>query len=142
MLPHLAGNHRHDHHRIRAEHRSPHLALCLVITSRRINLTVPRSRFEDLAHVVSRRPVDHYIEGRWQRDCPSVTSRLQALQLVEGLQELSGQMRLVAGDLLQRVRLWKHAFPPEAIFLGLDSPTEDLGGSLQSLHFIPGFSVL
>src|SRR5262245_65798661 len=41
-LPDLAGNHRHAQGRIRAERRGPRLSLSLVITSKRINLTVPR----------------------------------------------------------------------------------------------------
>jgi hypothetical protein len=44
------------------------------------------SRFENLPHVSSRRPLNHHIEGRWQRDWLSATSGLQALQLVESLQ--------------------------------------------------------
>jgi hypothetical protein len=89
---------------------------------------------EDLAHIFSRRPVDHYIEGRWERDGPSATNSLQALQLVEGLEELSRQMRLITGDLLQSIRVWKHAFPFEAILLSLHAPTEHLDGGLQPLH--------
>jgi hypothetical protein len=43
------------------------------------------NRMEDFTHVFSRRPVNHHIEGRWERDRLSATSRLQALQLVQGL---------------------------------------------------------
>jgi hypothetical protein len=43
------------------------------------------NRMEDFTHVFSRRPVNHDIEGRWKRDRLSATSRLQALQLVQGL---------------------------------------------------------
>src|SRR5262245_3683921 len=93
-------------------------------------------RFEDLADDSSRGSLNHHIEGRWQQNWLSATNRLQALQLVERLQELSRQMRLITRDLLQGDSVWKHAFPRQATLLGLQATTEHPDDSPQLLHCI------
>ena len=71
------------------------------------------------------------VQGGWQRDRLAGAGRLQALERVQRLEHLPGEVRLVAADLLQRIPCGDRPALPEALLIDPNTAAEVPGLRLQ-----------